>query len=315
MSITRILYRGSLSSCNYACGYCPFAKTTNTREELTHDRNQLEQFVGWVADCQRPVGVFFTPWGEAIIHRYYREAMIRLSHIEHVKRVVMQTNLSGHLDDLCEGRSERLALWATFHPSETEVSRFLDRCDLLRKLKIRFSVGVVGFKEHFDVIADLRKQLPSDVYLWINIPKSSGISYSREELQFLGSVDPYFQWNAHQWPSRGKPCQTGLTSFAVDGRGDARRCHFVDQIIGNIYHDDIWGLLRPAVCPNATCGCHIGYVHRDDFALHQIYADHLLERIPVAWPDVDIAISRLPGSSGIPVGKDPDRQSGTKSFF
>ena len=32
-----IYYRGSLSSCNYACGYCPFAKTRNTRSELARD--------------------------------------------------------------------------------------------------------------------------------------------------------------------------------------------------------------------------------------------------------------------------------------
>ncbi len=286
MNVTRILYRGSLSSCNYGCGYCPFAKTTNTREELDRDRDQLNQFVDWVEANRQPIGVFFTPWGEAIIHRYYREAMVRLSRFEHIHRVAVQTNLSGHLDDLAAARTDRLAVWATFHPGETDVPRFLKRCDCLRELKIQFSVGVVGFHEHFKIIAELRGLLHDEVYLWINAPKSSGIDYSETDMQFLTSIDPYFRWNTERWPSRGKPCQTGLTSFTVDGEGDVRRCHFVDGIIGNIYSDEVWKHLYRRACPNATCGCHIGYVHRDDFQLEQLYGENLLERIPVAWPSV-----------------------------
>ena len=30
------------------------------------------------------------------------------------------------------------------------------------------------------------------------------------------------------------------------------------------------------------------YVHRDDFALHRIYKEHVLERIPANWPEIDI---------------------------
>ncbi len=290
MNITRILYRGSLTSCNYACGYCPFAKTTNTRDELNRDRNELHRFVDWVEASRRPIGVFITPWGEAIIHRYYREAMSRLTWIDHVQRVAIQTNLSGQIEDLKLARPERLAIWATFHPSETDVESFLSRCSKLRGLNIRFSVGVVGFKENFEVIEELRRQLPHDVYLWINVPKSSKIEYSENDIEFLRSIDPYVDWNMRQWLSRGKLCRTGLTSFTVDGSGDMRRCHFVESVIGNIYREDVWQLLRSAVCPNATCGCHIGYVHRDDFALERIYGDNLLERIPAHWPDIDFGM-------------------------
>ena len=178
MNVTRISYRGSLSSCNYGCAYCPFAKTTNTRAELKRDREQLERFVSWVEANRRPIGVLITPWGEAIIHAYYREAMIRLSWMDHVHRIAIQTNLSGHLNDLSEARVDRMGIWATFHPGETDLPRFLKRCQILDGLGIRFSVGVVGFKEHFDAIAELRSRLASNVYLWINVPKSSDIQYS-----------------------------------------------------------------------------------------------------------------------------------------
>ncbi|MEZ6089603.1 MAG: STM4011 family radical SAM protein [Pirellulaceae bacterium] len=289
MTVTNVLYRGSLSSCNYACGYCPFGKTSNTREELDRDREQLERFVDWAAGCDRPLGIMITPWGEAIIHRYYRNAMIRLSRMVQVQRIVIQTNLSGHLDDLENARCDRMAIWATYHPGETNLTRFLERCATLQRLGIRFSVGVVGLREHFPAIAELRQLLAKEVYVWINVPKSSGIQYSDDDIRFLSSVDPYFRWNTRHWPTFGKLCRTGQTSFAVDGGGDVRRCHFVDEVIGNIYQDDIWARLMPRTCPNTTCGCHIGYVHRPSLGLDQLYGSNILERIPQTWPAIDWA--------------------------
>ena len=48
-----ILYRGPLSSCNYGCDYCPFAKHHETAAELARDRRALERFIDWVADAGR----------------------------------------------------------------------------------------------------------------------------------------------------------------------------------------------------------------------------------------------------------------------
>jgi hypothetical protein len=152
-----ILYRGPLSSCNYACGYCPFAKHRETAAELARDRNALARFVAWVA--ARPggdrIGVLLTPWGEALIRRWYRQALARLSHLPQVVRAAAQTNLSCGLDwvDACD--KARLALWTTFHPSEVSRPAFLARCRELDRRGVRFSVGVVGLREHFADIAAL----------------------------------------------------------------------------------------------------------------------------------------------------------------
>src|SRR5262245_40999388 len=88
-----ILYRGPLSSCNYECGYCPFAKTRNTRAELKHDERCLQRFSNWVRGRPEEIGILFTPWGEALVHGYYQNTLCNLSHLPNVRRVAIQTNL------------------------------------------------------------------------------------------------------------------------------------------------------------------------------------------------------------------------------
>ncbi|MBN1909114.1 MAG: STM4011 family radical SAM protein [Pirellulales bacterium] len=287
MSVCHILYRGSLTSCNYGCDYCPFAKTTNSRDERRQDAQELDRFADWVENTNQRLGILFTPWGESLVHAHYRQALVRLSHIPHVHRVAAQTNLSCRLGDLSSVRCESLALWATFHPTQVSLHRFLRQCQTLQDLGIRFSVGVVGLREHFDAIGQLRARLSPDVYLWINAYKREPVYYSEAELHFLRGIDPYFDLNRIDYASQAKPCRAGDSAFSVDGRGDVRRCHFVDKRIGNIYRHDIFARLTRQACPNATCGCHIGYVHRPDLNLDKLFGEGFLERIPVDWPSVD----------------------------
>ena len=124
-----ILYRGPLSSCNYGCWYCPFAKRQESARDLAGDRQALKRFVQWVEDHpEHQVGILFTPWGEALVRRWYQDALVRLSNMPHVRRAVIQTNLSCRLEwiDACD--TTRLALWTTFHPTEVERGRFLAKC-------------------------------------------------------------------------------------------------------------------------------------------------------------------------------------------
>jgi hypothetical protein len=59
-----------------------------------------------------------------------------------------------------------------------------------------------------------------------------------------------------------------------------RRCHFVKAPIGNIYDPAFADALYERPCPNATCGCHIGYVHMDEMRLRRVFGQGILERIP-----------------------------------
>lgn len=277
----RVLYRGPLASCNYACPYCPFAKRIDPPEALRGDRLALARFLDW---CERreyaPLSVLFTPWGEGLVRWWYQDALARLSRLPHVRKVAIQTNLSGKLDFLSECDVRKVGLWCTYHPGEVDRTRFLAQCVRLLTAGVSFSVGVVGLREHLAEIEALRAELPDRVYVWVNAYKREPDYYDADALAFLERIDPLFPLNNTRHASLGEACAAGHTAISVDGDGVARRCHFVAQPIGNIYDDAFDTALVARPCPNATCGCHIGYVYLERLGLERVFGDSLPERVP-----------------------------------
>lgn len=289
-----ILYRGPLSSCNYDCSYCPFAKRVDPRELLDRDRDQLARFVDWVSNqSHRRIGVLFTPWGEALVRKWYRDAMLALGAMDHVSRVAIQTNLSCQLDWLEDCNRQSVALWCTYHPTETPLDRFAAQCEKLDTMGVRYSVGVVGLREHFAEIQALRTRLRPDVYLWINAYKREAAYYTPDEIDWLAAIDPLFEINNRRHPSAGRACHAGHSVIAVDGDGVIRRCHFIPEPIGNIYDPEFEAALAPRRCTQSTCGCHIGYVHMPDLDLYSLFGEGVLERIPSRPPSRNDALTRL----------------------
>ncbi|CAM4289169.1 STM4011 family radical SAM protein [Deinococcus marmoris] len=300
-----VIYRGPLSSCNYACPYCPFAKHTETAAEHAADARALARFVAWAEAQPFDLSVFFTPWGEALVRPRYQQALARLSRLPHVRQLAIQTNLSGSLKWLEDADKSRIGLWATYHPGEVGQDRFLARCTELDARGVRYSVGVVGKKGHFEDIEAMRAALPTHVYLWINAFKVGAGYYSAHDLARLGAVDPLFEVNTRRYRTRGLPCGAGETVISVEGDGTARRCHFIERPIGNIYTQDVRELLRPRPCSRASCECHIGYVHLSELDAAQVYGDGLLARIPdpAVWADRERLEAYLARARG--VGKTP----------
>jgi hypothetical protein len=237
-------------------------------------------------ETSRRFGVFFTPWGEALIRRSYRDAIVALSRVPHVERVAIQTNLSAPLDFLADADASRVAFWATYHPEWVSPESFVRKVDEALRRGARISVGVVGFRRFLDAIEGLRRALPPEVYLWINAVKSTPAPepYAPEDLARLRAIDPHFPTNLVRHPSEGRACRTGESVVTVDGEGTVRRCHFVPTPLGSFYDDDLADLLGERPCPNATCGCHIGYVHLDHLELAAVYGDGVLERVPRRLP-------------------------------
>ena len=301
-----ILYRGPLASCDYDCPYCPFAKRRDTPAQLRADRAALERFATWVSAQRFGISVLFTPWGEGLVRSWYREAMIELSHLGHVSRVAIQTNLGGRTTWLDAADRDTLALWTTYHPGQVTHDRFVARCRELSAKGVRYSVGVVGLPEHLQPARLLRAALPPEVYLWINA--AEGRTYTDAEAADWTALDPLFAYSRHPHASGGLPCRSGESVISVDGKGEVRRCHFVPERLGNLYDGTALAALRPRGCPRGSCDCHIGYVHMPELGLYETFAGGVLERIPagrppgpsgeVVPPAWSVPSTRLPGGTG-----------------
>ncbi|ASA19419.1 STM4011 family radical SAM protein [Paenibacillus donghaensis] len=278
-----LYYRGFLTSCNYDCPYCPFSKNRDSAARLQRDREGLETFVAWAAaqgkDGHR-LSIFFNPYGEGLIHRWYKQAMITLSRMEHVDKVAIQTNLSADLAFTDQLNRQKAAFWATYHPGQVTEHKFLDQCMKLYEGGVPFSVGSVGIRSAFDAIASLRAKLPEQVYLWVNAYKDLPDYYTDDELAFLGGIDPHFALNATDYDSLGKACGAGSQVFYVQGQGLVKRCYKDRAVIGNLYRDGLKGLSAARSCRMKVCDCYIGYIHMPELRLADIYGSGLLERIP-----------------------------------
>ncbi len=278
----KILYRGSLSSCNYSCEYCPFAQTKASKNSIQEDRSALDRFTKWLDSQNNQFEIFFTPRGEALTYPYYRDAISELSWKKNIGKVVIQTNFSCDTKWIENCNAKKTAFWLTYHPEEVEAEEFAEKCKKLNKIGIQYSVGVVGIKEHFDSIKKMRILLPDKTYLWINAFKRSNDYYSAKEIESLVSIDPLFRDNLEYYDSYGKPCKTGYDVFAVEGNGDIKRCHFSEDILGNISSHTLDQVSKKRPCTAQTCHCHIGYVYLEHLKLDKIYGSRILERIPEA---------------------------------
>ncbi|MEH0425555.1 STM4011 family radical SAM protein [Streptomyces stelliscabiei] len=274
-----ILYRGPLASCDYDCPYCPFAKRRDSTDRLRADRAALDRFTTWAREQTGDrLSVLFTPWGEALVRSWYREALVGLSHEPHIDRVAIQTNLSCRTEWLARADRDTVALWCTYHPGQTPYERFLDKTRRLAGMGIRFSVGIVGLPEHLEHARRLRGELPQEVYLWVNA--AEGHTYTDEEAAVWSGLDPLFPFSRHPHRSAGRACRTGSTVVSVDGEGTVRRCHFVKAELGNLYDGSFRAALAPRPCPLSVCDCHIGYVHLETLPLYDVFAGGVLERVP-----------------------------------
>jgi hypothetical protein len=291
-----LLYRGPLASCNYDCPYCPFAKRRDSRQQLLADQQALARFETWVTENPNgdALSVLFTPWGEALTRSWYRQTLTRLSRLDHIERVAVQTNLGCRLGWLRQAAPDRVALWATYHPGQVSRERFLAACATLRGYGVRHSVGMVGLPEHHTEAVAVRAALPADTYLWINA--ADGHRYDPRAEAAWTAIDPLFGLSARPHRSAGHGCWAGESAVSVAGDGTVRRCHFLPEPIGNLYDGSFRPALGPRPCTRAECDCHIGYVHLKRLGLHQIFAGGVAERIPAGWPPVGRPMATPRGS-------------------
>lgn len=303
-----ILYRGSLKSCNYRCGYCPFSKHPQSERELLKDKEQWLRFCGSLRDRAPGLdvrAVMVTPYGEALIHPWYWEGLGRLGAMEVMEGVGAQTNLSFPLEESLDiyqsggGKMEKLRLWATFHPQMIGEEEFAQTCQRLWGMGVCLCVGAVGVVENLDRIKRLRRMLPQEIYLWINRMDGLKRKYTKEEQEAFEGIDPYFGRELETVPADPARCQGRLF---VEGSGKVRRCNISRALEGNWYDlkEEEW---ETVPCGTKICSCYLAYGGRDEVMNRVLFGPFPLFRIPAKPKAVflDIDGTLIPkGGRGIP---------------
>lgn len=280
-----IAYRGYLRSCNYHCAYCPFSKQRLSAGELAKDQAALMRFVDKVRQLKGALTIQLLPYGEALIHEYYWQALAELSQLGQVRAVGCQTNLSFAVEtalalfDKAGGIASKLRLWCTFHPTMTTVQDFTARCTALYRAGVRFSCGAVGDPAHFSEITALRQTLPTDVYLWINRLDGLKRRYTAREREAFTAIDPYFPLELAEPAADAAKCSGGRTSLFVQGDGACFSCNVSRRRLGNFYAED--QLAEIGRCSARRCSCYLAYALREDLAPLTFFDQHPAFRVPI----------------------------------
>lgn len=284
-----IVYRGSLKSCNYQCSYCPFSKHRASERELAKDKEQWLHFVRTFEERAEELhmhALMVAPYGEALIHSWYWEGLARLSALPQTDAAGAQTNLSFSVKKALkdyireDGIQEKLRLWATFHPEMTSAADFAEKCRQIRSEGISICAGAVGVPENLPLIRLLRKELPEEIYLWVNRMDGMRRAYTPEERNAFLEIDPYFERELLPMPADVTKCHGRL--FA---EGDGR-LHICNISPAMEYKWDEWehtSRLHPvsfSECRRKLCSCYLAYGGRKDFMNQILFGPYPLFRIP-----------------------------------
>ena len=236
-----------------------------------------------------PVGaVMVVPYGEALIHGWYWQGLGLLSSMDNLDCVGAQTNLSFPVEEslaqyrIAGGRTEKLRLWATFHPEMTSPGSFAQKCGQILKEGVEICAGAVGVPENLEIIRCLRKELPEEIYLWINKMDGLGRSYTEEEIKNFQEIDPFFCRELEMAEADERQCQNRVF---VEADGKVRRCN-ISRTLGKGWYErgGCVGLRRmlsaPERCGRKLCSCYLAYGGRRDVMNHIFFGSYPLFRIP-----------------------------------
>ena len=284
LSFRRIYYRGKLNSCNYTCSYCPFGKKSHLAD-TTQDEQAWNRFIAAIEQWKgEPLQLFIIPYGEALIHRYYRKGMMHLAALPQVAGISCQTNLSfpakHWLDEIRVAPTviSKIRLWASFHPEMTSVEKFAHQIHILHHAGIQVCAGAVGNPSAKAVLNDLRNALLPDIYLFINAMQGLRAPLSQEDIQFFSQLDNLFEYDLKNAPAQWEVCAGGRDNCFIDWKGDMYACPRSRVKIGNFYQGD--GAVVPLSCERKVCDCYIAFSNLNNHPLHRIMGEGAFWRIP-----------------------------------
>lgn len=296
-----LYYRGYISSCNYTCDYCPFAKKKYSHIEIQKDKQSLQNFFDFIQKTifNSTISIFFTPYGEGMIHEYYMDYLVKFAQLEKIKYVSIQTNLSFDHKFLLSKLQEKeisldkIKLWASFHSTMVSVEEFGKKANYLHKY-LDISVGIVAIPGAIDKILELKQKLDPKIYLWINgLARQKG-KYSSEDIRALKHIDPLFEYELNNIRLKSTntnkilspstklydECSASRSRFFIEANGDVMPCHVNRKILYNIYHGEEQSFNHKFTCTRKLCDCYLAYSNLEKTKLENFFGELLPVRIP-----------------------------------
>lgn len=279
--VRNIYFRSFLSSCNYSCSYCVFAKSS--LNDVKKDINCLDKFCNFIQSTEflNKVSVFLTPYGEGLIHNHYIEGIARIALSPKTLYVSCQTNLSFNEDNFLEVLKaynvdfDKVKLWSSFHPEMVSADEFAAKVQKLKK-SIDLSVGIVAIPGSIEEVSSLRKALPEDVYMWINAKANEKTRYKKCEIDSLIKIDPLFNNELKKYRIQNDSCNCGTSSIFVNDRGDVYPCHINKEQLFNIYQK---GYSKEFKCNRNVCDCYVSYSNRKNSVLYKYFGKYTPVRV------------------------------------
>ena len=206
----------------------PVCQAQGLRAALAADRAAWRRFVDWARaqPATDQLGVLVTPWGEALIRRWYQDGLAELSRLPQITRAAVQTNLSAPLDWIAA--ADPIAPRAVVHATTRRGPRSRRSSPRAATARRRRRAATASASSASASItprprARCAPPLPAEIYVWINAVKA--IAYAADEIAAWQAIDPLFALNlpalAEPGPARAAPASERSPSTATARCGAA----------------------------------------------------------------------------------------------
>lgn len=245
-------YNGRYAHCNYACPYCYVATSVNKGMHFKFDIDT------WEKAFEKHFGsretIFYFSYGEPLMggNLFYEILEMIGRHPNWEAR--MTSNVSVNLDRLLNttlAKSKRLNINASFHPTQTSVEQFIEKCDEIRRAGIEPSIVYVMYPEQIDDFEE--KYLPAfRVHGYrVHIRAFRGLykgrkypqAYSNEQWEKTAKYmdTGNFKYQLHAVNGLGRVSFLGMTHILVDNCGKIEMCdsYVGDRHYGNVFDESI----------------------------------------------------------------------------
>lgn len=241
-------------SCNFRCPYCFY--TVAGWDELAkknHYRSPDEWKAVWhrIYEKYGSCHIRITA-GEPFTYPRFVDVIETLSQ-EHWVQITSNMSMTRVLEDFVKRtNNQRVELDCTFHPLETELGRFIDNVQLLRKNSFVSNVCFLAYPPQMPGMAEYKKRFKENgihmnmAILWGKYGgKDYPHAYTSEEKRWIKDVIGYEVGpetvGLEPIEIKGKVCGAGQRYAVVHAEGNVFRCGQLgrdEECIGNIFDPD-----------------------------------------------------------------------------